>query len=269
MTRRAAVLGSPVAHSLSPVLHRAAYAELGLDWSYDAIDCPADRLATLLDALDPSYAGLSLTMPLKETVLPLLDEVRPLAAELGAANTVLLADGRRVGDNTDVAGVVAALSELPSPLPERVVVLGAGGTARAVLAAVVGLDPAVVELVVRSPERAEPVVALGRRLGLAVSVLGWDEARLPGALVVNTTPAGVADRLVTDAPWPADAALLEVLYDPWPTALAAAAAAAGAPVVGGLAVLVGQAVEQVELMTGRRPTAAVLRTAGERALSTR
>ena len=265
--RRAAVLGSPIAHSLSPVLHRAAYAELGLDWTYSAIECTADELPALLDGLDPSYAGLSLTMPLKEAVLPLLDAISPLAEQLGAANTVLLQDGRRVGDNTDVAGVVAALAELPQPLPERIVVLGAGGTARAVLAAVVGLDPAAVELVVRSRARAAAVLELADVLGLDVRAVDWADASLDGALVINATPAGAADRLVADAPWPASAQLLDVLYHPWPTALAAAARAAGAPVVGGLSVLVGQAVEQVELMTGRRPTPEVLRSAGARALA--
>ena len=266
-SRRAAVLGAPIAHSLSPVLHRAAYAELGLHWTYSAVECGADELPAFLDGLDPSYAGLSLTMPLKEAVLPLLDEVSPLAEQVGAANTVLLQDGRRLGDNTDVAGVVAALAELPAPLPERVVVLGAGGTARAVLAAIVGLDPGPVDLVVRSRERAAPVLELADVLGLDVRAVDWTEATLASALVVNATPEGAADRLVADAPWPGSAHLLEVLYHPWPTALAAAAEAAGAPVVGGLSVLVGQAVEQVELMTGLRPTPAVLHSAGAQALA--
>ncbi len=109
--RRAAVLGSPVGHSLSPVLHRAAYAHLGLTgWSYGAYDVDEAGLAGFLAALDPSWAGLSLTMPLKAAVLPLLDAASPVVEAVGAANTVLLRDGRRVGENTDVPGMVGALA---------------------------------------------------------------------------------------------------------------------------------------------------------------
>lgn len=127
--RRAAVLGSPIGHSLSPVLHRAAYAALGLDWSYEAIDVDEAGLAGFLDGLDESWAGLSLTMPLKRTVIPLLHGLSPTAAAVDAVNTVLLhGDGRRIGDNTDVAGMVAALPVVPAgEVPvERVAILGAG-----------------------------------------------------------------------------------------------------------------------------------------------
>jgi hypothetical protein len=105
------VLGRPIAHSLSPSLHRAAYAALGLDWRYDAVDVGEPELPGFLDALGSEWAGLSLTMPLKTAVLPLLDEVSALARDVAAANTVLLRDGRRHGDNTDVPGIVAALAE--------------------------------------------------------------------------------------------------------------------------------------------------------------
>ncbi|HSN06153.1 MAG TPA: shikimate dehydrogenase, partial [Candidatus Angelobacter sp.] len=109
--RRAAVLGHPVEHSLSPALHRAAYAALGLDWVYERVDVTPEGLRAFLDSLDGSWAGLSLTMPLKSDVLPLLDAVDPVAAATGAVNTVVLADGRRTGANTDVGGMVAALDE--------------------------------------------------------------------------------------------------------------------------------------------------------------
>jgi len=125
---RAAVLGRPIAHSLSPALHRAAYAALGLDWSYDAVDCGPDELAALLDGLGPEWRGLSLTMPLKAAVLPLLDDVAPLAAAVAAANTVVLRDGRRSGHNTDVHGIVAALAEVGVTSVSRAVVLGGGAT---------------------------------------------------------------------------------------------------------------------------------------------
>src|SRR5579859_5144572 len=109
---KAAVLGKPVGHSLSPALHRAAYAALGLDgWSYEAIECDEVRLPGLLVGCGPGWAGLSLTMPLKRAVLPLLDHVDPLAAEVGAANTVVFFAGLRHGHNTDVPGMASALAE--------------------------------------------------------------------------------------------------------------------------------------------------------------
>ena len=126
------MLGRPVAHSLSPRLHRAAYAALGLDWTYDAVDCGEADLASLLDGLDASWAGLSLTMPLKQAVLPLLDEVTDLARDVAAANTVVLRDGRRAGDNTDVHGIVAALREAGVTAVRRPVVLGPRREARSV-----------------------------------------------------------------------------------------------------------------------------------------
>src|SRR4051794_12969885 len=101
-SRRAAVLGSPIAHSLSPALHRAAYIELGLDWTYDAIECDEAALPAFVQSLDASWVGLSLTMPLKRAVLPLLAEMSETVRLTGAANTVLFRDGRTVGDNTDV-----------------------------------------------------------------------------------------------------------------------------------------------------------------------
>ncbi|GAB3899596.1 hypothetical protein GCM10027612_59790 [Microbispora bryophytorum subsp. camponoti] len=118
--RRAAVLGSPIAHSLSPVLHRAAYAAMGLaDWRYDAIECAEDGLADLVGGCGPQWAGLSLTMPLKRAVLPLLDTVSDLAVAVGGANTVVFRDGARHGENTDVYGIVQALAEAGVPPPPR------------------------------------------------------------------------------------------------------------------------------------------------------
>ncbi len=251
--RWAAVLGSPVAHSLSPVLHRAAYADLGLRWSYAAIECTVPQLVPELAAArtDPGFGGFSLTMPLKEAVLGLLDEV---GTDLGAVNTVLPRQGRLVGLNTDSDGVAAALAEL-APAPGPAAVLGAGGTARAAVAALRRLG-------------REPDVLARRPLPdlLGARVLPWSGFDPGGyAVVVATTPHGATDALA-ERGWPRRTALLDVLYAPWPTRLAAVAEGAGAVVVGGLAVLVGQAVEQVVAMTGARPSAAVLRAAGESAL---
>ncbi|MDQ6649775.1 MAG: shikimate dehydrogenase [Actinomycetota bacterium] len=270
------MLGSPIAHSLSPVLHRAAYAELGLDWAYRAVECTEPELAATLDRLgaDPSYAGLSLTMPLKTAVLALLDDVEDLATKVGAVNTVLLGTRRR-GLNTDVAGIAAALDELGVLRPERSVVLGAGGTARAALAALLARHAESVTVLVRDPGRVGPLRGAAEAIGLTVDVARWERAGtvLAGAdVVVATTPAAAFDELVSHGPadpWPHGVPLLDVVYAPWPTRLAAAARASGAPVVGGLSVLVAQAAEQVQAMTGRTPPVAAMRAAGERALQQR
>lgn len=248
--RRAAVLGSPIRHSLSPVLHSAAYAALGLDWTYSARECDEAGLPALLDGLDRSWVGLSLTMPLKTAVLPLLDTVTPLAEAVAAVNTVLL-DGGRHGDNTDVGGVAAALRRAGLEPGESPLVLGAGGTARAAVAGLAELGARAARVAVRDRSRAAALLETARRLGVEVDLRDLDPAALAGAsLVVSTLPAGAADRLVAGAPWPFAVPLFDVVYSPWPTAAAAAATAAGAPVVGGLALLVEQAALQVERMTG-------------------
>lgn len=269
---RAAVLGSPIAHSLSPVLHRAAYAVLGLDWGYDAVECDAAALPATLDRLAPTYAGASLTMPLKLAVLPLLDVLDPVAEQVGAVNTVLFTDRGRIGHNTDVAGVRAALDELGVPVAGRqVTVLGAGGAARAVLAGLAQLGAGTVTVAARRPDAAVPLVALGGRLGLTVAPAGWPAtaADLAGShVVVSTVPAPAGGPLAATG-WPGRTGLFDVGYAPWPTPLARAATAAGAPVVGGLVMLVAQAAAAVTLMTGRSAPLAAMRRAGEDALAGR
>jgi shikimate dehydrogenase len=263
---RAAVLGSPVGHSLSPLLHRAAYRELGLaDWTYDAVDVTEPELPGFLAGLGPEWAGLSLTMPLKTAVLPLLDEVSPLAGVTGSVNTVLLRDGRRLGDNTDVAGLCLALDRVGGGRGGRAVVLGGGATARSALAA---LNDRVNEVVayVREPARAQALFDVSSALGVRLDVRRWgDGVDLSADLVVNTTPKGAADVIAVDVP-PGPSALVEVLYDPRPTALAAAWARAGGRVVDGLVMLVGQAVEQVRLMTAAEFDRAALIGTLERSL---
>ena len=270
---RAAVLGSPIAHSLSPVLHRVAYEALGLDWGYDAIECGADELRVVLPRLvGSSYAGLSLTMPLKRAVIPLLDSIDDAAGALGAVNTVIASDEGTRGYNTDVDGVVASLRELGVDVSAAsVVLLGAGGAARAVLAGLKALGGRSVSVYVRDTTRGAGLVALGERLGVAVAVERWSMAN-PGVrvadLVVNTTPPGAADGLA-DKGWPPGAAVFDVVYAPWPTRLAEVARGAGAAVIGGLPMLVAQAAEAVRLMTGLEPPVAQMREAGERALAQR
>jgi len=267
--RRAAVLGSPVAHSLSPVLHRAAYDALGLTgWRYDRFEVAEDGLAGFLDGLDGSWAGLSLTMPLKKAVLPLLDEVSPLAAEVGGANTVVLRDGARLGDNTDVYGIVAALREAGVRAPGSAAILGGGATAASAAAALreLGLDKA--DVVVRDPARTGDLLDAARRLGVGLSVRTFDGYVPDAELVICTLPSGAADAF---APRLAGVpALLDVVYAPWPTVLGRTVAEAGGVVVGGLAMLLHQAVRQVELMTGRADVPVeAMRAAGEAELARR
>src|SRR3954452_15256003 len=160
---RCAVLGDPVEHSLSPVLHRAAYAALGIDWTYDAVRVPSGRLAQFLDGCDESWRGLSLTMPLKREVMPLLTSRDPWAERAGAANTVLLDSGGRHGLNTDVPGAIAAIREATDAPVDRALVLGGGATAASVVLALAELGCGTVTLLVREPGRARETVEIASR----------------------------------------------------------------------------------------------------------
>ncbi|NGO11548.1 shikimate dehydrogenase [Streptomyces sp. HC44] len=271
--RRAAVLGKPIAHSLSPVLHRAAYEELGLgDWSYDRFEIDEEALPGFFERLGPEWAGLSLTMPLKRAVIPLLDEISDTAASVEAVNTVVFAeDGRRFGDNTDIPGMVAALRERGIEQAESAAILGAGATASSALAAVSRICPGEIVAYVRSEARAAEMRQWSERLEVEVRIADWADAEraLRAPLVVATTPAGATDALASAVP-ERPATLFDVLYDPWPTALAARWSAYGGAVVSGLDLLVHQAVLQVEQMTGRTPAPLdAMRKAGEHALARR
>ncbi|MFD9884328.1 shikimate dehydrogenase [Streptomyces alboflavus] len=271
--RRAAVLGSPIAHSLSPVLHRAAYAELGLgDWSYDRFEVDEEALPGFVEQLGPEWAGLSLTMPLKRAVIPLLDSVSDTAASVEAVNTVVrTGDGRLTGDNTDIPGMVAALRERGIEQVESAAILGAGATASSALAALARICTGEVVAYVRSEARAAEMRQWGERLDVEVRTADWADAEraLHAPLVVATTPAGTTDALSHAVP-ERPTTLFDVLYDPWPTTLAARWSAYGGAVVSGLDLLVHQAVLQVEQMTGRTPGPLdVMRKAGERALAER
>jgi shikimate dehydrogenase len=270
---RAAVLGSPIGHSLSPVLHRAAYAAMGLtDWTYEAHECADDGLAGFLDGLGPDWAGLSLTMPLKRVALKLADEVTDLAQAVGGANTIVLRDGRRLADNTDVYGMATALTEAGLDARPAAVILGAGATAASTLAALRNLGRSHAVLAVRDPARAQETQAAGQRLGVTVQVIGLTvlpEALTPDTLVISTLPG---DAAAPHAPHIAGsgAAVFDVVYAPWPTPLAAEVQATGGTATGGFPMLVHQAVAQVRLMTGH-PNVPVeaLRTAGEAELTRR
>ena len=270
--RRCGVLGDPIAHSLSPTLHRAGYAALGLDWRYDPERVAEDGLVDFLAGCDASWRGLSLTMPLKRTALALAREVTPRAALAGAANTLLLEAGEVVlADNTDLPGAVAAVRERYDGPVTAGTVLGGGATAASTGLALCELGARSVTLLVRSPERAgEAVAALRRhpsRPRVEVGSLADDP--VAGEVVVSTVPASAQDdRLLArcaGAP-----VVFEVRYDPWPTPLAAATAASPDQVlVGGLDLLVHQAALQFTLFTGRPAPLEEMRRAGERALAGR
>ncbi|MGI5374005.1 shikimate dehydrogenase [Streptomyces sp. CA-251387] len=270
---RAAVMGKPIAHSLSPVLHRAAYEELKLTgWTYDRFEVDEAALPEFLKELGPEWAGLSLTMPLKRAVIPLLDEISETAASVEAVNTVVFTeDGRRVGDNTDIPGMVAALRERGIEQVDSAAILGAGATASSALAALARICTGEVVAYVRSEARAAEMRQWGERLDVEVRTADWADAdrALHAPLVIATTPAGTTDALATAVP-ERPATLFDVLYDPWPTALAARWSMFGGAVVSGLDLLVHQAVLQVEQMTGRAPAPLdAMRKAGERALAAR
>ena len=250
MTRRAAVVGSPISHSLSPALHRAAYRALGLDWTYQAVEVEAGQLRGFVDGLDDSWAGLSLTMPLKEAVLELATEVEWTARVTTSANTLLLPD-RRVF-NTDVDGIRVALRragfDWEAGFPGTI--LGAGATARSALAAMHQLGAAEVHLLARRPEAAHAARNAAREIGIDLHVHPFGAVEhLAAPLVVSTVPSGAGDALAGSLPahpgW-----LLDVVYAPWPTVIAGAWQGAGGRIVSGLEMLLAQAERQVELMTG-------------------
>ena len=202
--RRAAVIGTPIAHSLSPALHRAAYASLGLNWSYEAIEVDEAGLAGFLAGLDGSWAGLSLTMPLKEEAARLLADVDPTARALRSVNTVLPGESGWRGTNTDVYGMTQALTRAGlAGRPAAAVVLGAGATARSAVAALAALDVPHVTVCARRAEAATEVAALARELGLTAGIadLTPDAGLIGSPVVVSTLPGAVA------APWAALAAV--------------------------------------------------------------
>ncbi|GAB3212269.1 shikimate dehydrogenase [Marinactinospora thermotolerans] len=274
--KRAAVLGSPIAHSLSPVLHRAAYAELGLagEWTYDRYECAEDGLAAFLEGCDDSWAGLSLTMPLKRVALALADEVEETAAQVGGANTIVFRDGRRHAANTDVTGIVEALREAGVTRVRTATILGAGATAASALAAVRRLgatEPGAVTVLARYLGRTAGISEAAERMGarIAIAPLGGLAAHLDVDLVVSTLPEGAADDFAGEIA-ASRASVFDVVYASWPTGLARAASAAGRTVVGGFPMLLHQAVAQVELMTGCSPVpVAAMREAGESELHRR
>ncbi|MER6988269.1 shikimate dehydrogenase [Saccharopolyspora hirsuta] len=265
--RRAAVLGSPIEHSLSPVLHGAAYAALGLSgWSYERVEADERQLVEFVAGLGPEWAGLSVTMPGKRAALQVADEVSARAEAVGAANTLVhRPDGSWAADCTDVDGVVGALRVAGGFRTGRSgLVLGAGGTAAATLAAFAELGLGEATIAVREPARAREAAETAERVGLAVRVERLDRVALADAaaaadVVVSTLPAGALGERVAELA--KAACVLDVVYHPWPTPLAAAVTAAGGTIATGLDMLLHQAFGQVEQFTGLPAPRQVMRDA--------
>jgi shikimate dehydrogenase len=267
--RRAAVLGRPVAHSLSPLLHRAAYAALGLtDWTYDALDIGADDLPVLLAGLGEEWRGFSVTMPCKQAAVDAADAVEPLPRLLHAANTLIRTDAGWRAENTDVTGIGLTLQLAGVQDVGSAVVVGAGGTAAAAAVALSSLGAQHIEIVVREPSRAADVVRVLDVLGVAATVTRLPDTALDAPLVVSTVPVHAQPDLLA-LPWRSGQTVLDVLYAPWPTPLADRVSAAGGAVVGGLDVLFWQATEQVELMTGQPAPIEAMRSALDAAVGVR
>jgi len=271
--RRAGVLGKPIGHSLSPLIHSAGYSAADLaDWTYSAHECDESGLAAHVGSLGPDWAGLSLTMPLKEVALDVADEVSPTAAAIGAANTLVrLHDGTWRAENTDAPGMVDALVQAGVSEADSVCVLGAGGTARAALAAARDLGAPAVTVYARRPAAIEALDEVAAELGITLIGAAWPDAVHAGdaAVVISTVPRGIADPLAAAIRWQPGSVLFDAVYDPWPTPLAAAASAGGCQIVSGLDLLLAQAVRQFELFTGVDAPVGAMRDALHAAAATR
>lgn len=248
MSLHAAVLGSPIEHSLSPVLHRAAYAALGLDCSYEAIEMTPDGLPGFLASLDSDWIGLSLTMPLKESVQPLLSSVDELAALTAAVNTVYRSGSDWVGANTDVFGIERSLAEVGVTSAGSARLLGAGATARSALLAMSTLGVRSVVVCARRSEQALDVARLAQSLGIESRVSGLEPVAVIEDVLVSVLP-GDAAQSWSSVSIQSNCALLDASYHPWPSALARAWP--NTSVASGRDMLLWQATRQVSLMTGQ------------------
>lgn len=253
------MLGSPIAHSKSPIIQRAAFRVLGLDWSYDAIEMTGERLGGFVSGLDDTWRGLSLTMPLKRDVIELLDTRHELVDLVGGANTVLLTDNGLSGFNTDVQGAIASFREAGVESLSYVHILGAGATASSILVAVARLGATRVLVSARTPGKAQDLVTIGESLGVDVTVRQWgvmDRSLVIPDAVISTLPGGAND-LAFAEPIRAESVLFDVAYDPWPSALASSWTEVGGTVISGLDLLINQAVGQLRVFVNGDQDAAL------------
>ena len=257
---RAAVLGSPVAHSLSPVLHNAAYRALELDHTYSTVETTESELGSFLESVDESWLGVSLTMPLKEVAFKFAKSCDELAISTGAINTLVFGSEIRAY-NTDVLGIVDALTEAGSDHVETAVIFGSGATARSTMVAVQKLGAQDVACVARNLGDVERMASLATEIGIKFSHVELSESRwMLADVVVNTTPIGVMDESAREVFSPTGL-LLDVVYNPWPSQLAASWSVTGGSIVSGLAMLLHQAGHQVTLMTGQQAPIVQMREA--------
>lgn len=264
--RHAAVIGSPVSHSLSPVLHNAAFAALGLsDWSYGRVECAEDGVEALVRGLDSSWVGLSVTMPGKRAALAVASSVSSRAAAVGAANTLVPTAEGWHADNTDVEGVLGALrATCGFTSGSRGVLLGAGGTATAALVALASVGVREVSLVVRSVSRADEASACAARAGVSLALIPWDEADFAGLaassdVLVSTVPPSATEPIAAELA--ESPCVLDVVYHPWPTPLAYAVEKRGRALATGLDMLMHQAFGQSAQFTGQPAPREAMRTA--------
>jgi shikimate dehydrogenase len=265
----AGVLGSPISHSLSPLLHQTAYEFLGVQATYSSYEVQSGQLQNFLNGNGAHLNSLSLTMPLKEEALTIADSVTDIARQIQSGNTVQKINGKWCLTSTDVEGLTFALHSHNRNAEGNVLIIGAGATARAVVAACDGVSETVT-IVSRNPEREKSIRSSGPNL--AFDFIPWSSHIDFGSydLVVNTTPSDVAS-VFLDQIDSASATLFEVLYNPWPTPLLSKWRKAGGYGIDGLDLLIHQAISQVEIFSScsvnRSEMAQLLRTAGEKALS--
>ncbi|WIK65097.1 shikimate dehydrogenase [Gleimia hominis] len=267
---RGYVIGHPVAHSLSPVLHRAAYASLGLDHEFEAVDVTAELLPQWVQSRPKSFLGCAVTMPLKQAIIGVLDAVEPLAEAVGAVNTVVPSAGVLAGFNTDVHGIVQAVQHEQGHY-ETAVIVGGRATASSALAALGQLGAREIWTIARSFGGLGSITLAENRMGVSTGHVPWRNRRQAlevmarADVVISTVPRSVANEWA-DAPFQPGATVLDVVYEDWPTALATQAHARGARAVSGHEMLLHQAVQQVELMTGKSPDISAMRQAMDAAI---
>lgn len=266
LAARAAVLGHPISHSLSPALHGYWLKRHGINGSYEAIETPAEALAETLKKLaDAGYRGVNLTVPLKEAVMPLLDEIDPIAQQIGAVNTVVFAKGKMTGYNTDAYGFIQNLQSSHHPIiPSSAFIFGAGGAARAILAGLIEAGVEKIMICNRNKERAEELANLFSRHSraggnLEMDVCEWDrhQTHLPHySLIINTTSLGMKNQFpleVDFSNYPPETLVTDIVYNPLETPFLRNAQAANLPTVDGLGMLLYQGQKAFEYFFGILP----------------
>ena len=261
---RLAVLGSPIAHSQSPALHAAAYRVLGLDWRYEAVEVGSGGLEAFLGGIGPDWRGISLTMPLKREVLPLLTARDDLVDRVAAANTVLLADGARHGFNTDAGGIVDAFRERGVGSLDTVHVLGAGATAGSVLAAAAALGARQAIVSARDTAKARSLQPIADAVGVDLVIRRFgiaDRSLIIPSAVVSTLPGGADADIAFPMELRAATPLFDIAYGHGTSAISAAWEEAGGTVIPGLLMLLHQAVRQVRVFVDGSPDVVLAREA--------